>query len=266
MEKETILKALDVIEDGVLIIDRDFVIVYANKSAKKLLRQDKVLGKHSYEAIWGRDGITGKTPAFISFDTHKVASAERAFEDGTCLSIQAYPFDENHIALTIWDVTNYVTLERRLESAGTDSVTGLRSSTVFNEDLEKELDRSKRAKSNMVLVMIDVGSVEGDSEVDNEKALKEIAAILTETARSYDLVYRFKGNIFGILMPHCPIEGARNTSERILEKLSKISGGATPSLGISTSEKAFTGRDVLRLAERALYVANHRGGNTIVVG
>ncbi len=266
MEKDAILRALDVIEDGLLIIDHDYVIEYANDPARKLLRKDKIVGLHSYEAIWDETEITGKTPSYISFDTHNIASAERTFDDGTCLNVRAYPLDQDHIILTIWDVTDYVTLQSRLEKSGTDSVTGLRGSNMFNEDLEKELDRAKRSKSNLALTLIELGAP-GDESVENdEELLRAGGKIIEQTARSYDIIYRFKGDIFGILMPHCPEEGARNTAERILENLKTEIKNANPSIGISTSANAFTGRDILRLAERALYVAQHRGGDNIVVG
>jgi len=266
MDRDAILRALDVIEDGLLIVDRDFIIEYVNEATKKLLRKDELIGLHSYEAIWDAKEITGKTPSFISFDTKSVAIGERTFDDGTCLSIHAHPLDDNHIILTIWDITDLVTLERRLESAGTDSVTGFRSGNIFTEDLEKELDRAKRSKSELALSLLEIGDFENANEESDEEILKQVSSIIEETARSYDLLYRFKTDTFGILMPHCPEEGARNTAQRILERLKAEIENVKPSIGISTSENAFTGRDILRLAERALYVAAHRGGDTIVIG
>lgn len=266
MNSDSLVRALDVIEDGLLIVNKDFIIEYANDPAKKLLRKENIVGMHSYKAIWDEIALTGKTPSFVAFDTHKMASAERTFDDGTCLNIRAYPLDEEHIILTIWDVTDYVTLQSRLEKSGTDPVTGLRGSNMFNEDLEKELDRAKRSKSNLSLCLIEIGtSGEGDIEGD-EEILRMAGSIIEQTARSYDILYRFKGDTFGVLMPHCPEEGSKNTAQRILDKLKTGIRDVRPSIGISTSENAFTGRDMLRLAERALYVAQHRGGDTIVVG
>lgn len=266
MNNDAIIKALDVIEDGLMIIDHDYVIEYANDPAKKLLRKEEVIGLHSYEAIWDEKIVTGRNPSYISFDTHKVASAERTFDDGTCLNVRAYPLDENHIILTIWDVTDYITLQSRLEMSGTDPVTGLRSSNSFNEDLEKELDRAKRSRSNLALTLIELSAIGEEQEANDDEILRAAGEIIADTARSYDITYRFKGDIFGVLMPHCPEEGAKNTAQRILDKLKADIKNANPSIGISTSENAFTGRDILRLAERALYVAQHRGGNAIVVG
>ena len=108
---EYIVKALDIIEDGLIIINQDYIIEYVNEPAKKLLRTDELIGKHSYEAIWGRSSMEGKSPSFMSFDTHEVASSERTFDDGTCLYVRSHPLDENHLVLTIWNVTDYVSLE-----------------------------------------------------------------------------------------------------------------------------------------------------------
>ncbi|RKZ28517.1 hypothetical protein DRQ36_10320 [bacterium] len=266
MEKEAILGALDVIEDGLLIADHEYIIEYANEPAKKLLRQDTLVGRHTYEAIWGREKMEGKSPSFISFDTNEGASGEKNFADGTCLSVRSYPVDENHVVITIWDVTDYVSLERRLEEGGTDPVTGLRAGNVFAEDLEKELDRAKRAKATLALTIVELGVGEDYSEDEVETLLKKAGKIIEDTARSYDIVYRFQGDNFGILMPHCETKGASNTAERILKNLTDNIECIRPSIGLSTSENAFTGRDIHRLAERAVYVAKHRGGNTIAVG
>ena len=266
MNSDALVRALDVIEDGLLIVNRDFVIEYANEPAKKLIRKDHIIGMQSYDAIWDAGMPSGKTPSFIAFDSQKMASAERTFDDGTCLNVRAYPLDDEHVILTIWDITDYVTLESRLEKSGTDPVTGFRGSNMFSEDLEKELDRAKRSKSSLSLCLIEIGtSGEGDVEGD-EEILRQASVIIEQTARSYDIPYRFKGDTFGVLMPHCPEEGSKNTAQRILDKLKAGIRNVQPSIGISTSENAFTGRDMLRLAERALYVAQHRGGNTIVVG
>ena len=264
---EHIIKALDVIEDGLIIINRDYIIEYANEPSKKLLRQENLVGRHSYEAIWGRESLMGKSPTFMTFDTKEIAGAERTFEDGTCLYVRAHPLDEDHTVLTIWDVTSYVSLENRLKKAGTDPVTGLRNSDSFREELEKELDRSKRARATLSLMLVELGSLENDTEEVRDKRLKKSAEIVIDTARSYDMIFRLRGDCFAILMPHCIEDAAKKTGERMLERIHKAIGdNIDVSIGISGSGSAFTGRDVIRLAERALYVAKHKGGNICVIG
>lgn len=266
MEKSKILEALDSIEDGLLIANRDFVIEYANNSARKLLRIENIEGKHTYEAIWGREKNEGKSPGFITFETGSTSSAEKTFDDGTCLNVRTYSLGDDHLAVTIWDITDYVSLEKRLQDSGNDPVTGLRSGNSFAKDLEKELDRAKRSRSGLALMILELGAGNSEGERNYEEILSEIAGILVDAARNYDLIYRFQSDTFGIIMPHCPIEGATKTTERILNSIRKKFADVRPSIGISSSETAFTGRDILRLAERALYVAKHRGGDTYVVG
>ena len=266
MPVEPILKALDIIDDGLIIVNRDYIIEYANDPARRLLRIDQLVGKHSYEGIWGRGEIAGTSPSFMTFDTDEVASAERTFSDGTCLLVRSYPLDQQHLVLTVWDVTDYVSLERRLEESGNDPVTGLRASKHFSEELEKEFDRAKRTKSGLAFTLLEIGVSSKINEEDHEDLLKSVSEILVDTARSYDLVYRLHSDTFGIIMPHCNTDAAKKTGERILERIHNEVGQIDVSLGISGSKNAFTGRDIIRLAERALYVAKHRGGNDVVVG
>ena len=264
---EKIFEALDIIDDGLLIVDTDYTIVYANIPARKLLRKENLVGMHSFEAIWDRKTSEGKYPSFISFDTHEVASAEKTFSDGTCLFVKSYPLDDEHLVLTIWDVTDYVSLERRLEkNSGTDPVTNLKNGTFFREDLEKELDREKRTNSNMALMLLEINDIEVDTEDEYEELLRFVAEIIVDTARSYDIPYRLHGDTFAVQMPHCSPDGAKKTGDRVLEKILSKYNNLNISVGIGSSESAFTGRDVVRLAERALYVAKHRGGNDSVIG
>ncbi|HHS49645.1 MAG TPA: sensor domain-containing diguanylate cyclase [candidate division Zixibacteria bacterium] len=264
--KEQIIKALDVIQDGLLIVNHDYVIEYANEPAKKLLRTDALLGKHSFEAIWGRTALEGKSPSFVTFETHKISSAERTFEDGTCLFIRAHPLDDDHVIITIWDISDYVSLENRLKRAGADPITGLRTGDSFREELEKELDRSNRTNSTLSLMMIEIDSIIGDSEEIHEQLLKKIADIITEAARNYDIAFRLHGDTFAVIMPHCPEDAAKKTGEKILGLIHTAIPNTDVTIGIGGSTSALTGRDMIRLAERALYVAKHRGGNACVIG
>ncbi len=263
---EHIVKALDIIEDGLLIVNKDYQIEYCNKPAQKLLRQDSLLGKQSYEAIWGRKTMEGKSPSFMSFETDEVASAERIFEDGTCLLVRSHPLDKNHLVLTIWDVSDYISLENRLKRSGNDPTTNFRTNSSFGEELEKELDRSKRTRSNLVLTLIEIGFPVVESEDTHTQLLKDISDIIVTTARNYDMIFRLHGDTFAVIMPHCVEDAAKKTNERMLEIIRKSIGNINVSIGISGSASAFTGRDVIRLAERALYVAKHKGGNTSVIG
>ncbi len=263
---DKIMKALDIIEDGLLIVNKDYVIEYANAPAKRLLRQDEVVGKHSYEAIWGRAALEGKSPSFITFTTHEVSSAERTFDDGVCLYIRSHPLDDEHIVLTVWDVSDYVSLENRLKKAGTDPVTNLRNSDGFREELEKELDRAKRTNSSLTLMLIELDSLEGDSGESHEQLLAKFSEIVIDTARSYDIIFRLHGDTFAIIMPHCSEDAAKKTGERLLQRAQRTIGNICTTIGIGGSTSAFTGRDMVRLAERAMFVAKHRGGNTCVIG
>ncbi|MCK5833908.1 sensor domain-containing diguanylate cyclase [bacterium] len=263
---EHIVKALDIIEDGLLIVNRDYIIEFINEPAKKLLRSEELIGKTSYEAIWGRANLEGRSPSFMSFETHEVASAERTFDDGTCLFVRSYPLDDDHLVITVWDVSDYVSLENRLKKSGTDPVTGLRNSDGFREELEKELDRSKRTDTDVTLMFISIDSIPGDTEETHESHLMKIAEIIIDTARSYDLIFRLHSDTFAVLMPHCTEDAAKKTAERLLRRIHNAIGEINSCIGIGGSASAFTGRDMVRLAERALYVAKHRGGNTCVIG
>lgn len=102
--------------------------------------------------------------------------------------------------------------------------------------------------------------------------LKDAAGEIRRVCRDTDIVGRYGGDEFGILLPELDLASCRKIAERLrksIEDLRPEGQPITASIGIghiSASEAAYCGSDILRRAEDALRTAKDKGGNRVEPG
>jgi diguanylate cyclase (GGDEF)-like protein len=156
------------------------------------------------------------------------------------------------------------------KQAVTDPLTGLGNSRRFREALAAELKRSDRTGRAFSLVFVDVDDFKelNDSlgHVEADYTLAAIGRALASQLRGSDLVCRWGGDEFIILLPETERDEAGVLAERLRAEVEKGAkcGGATISLGVACYPA--DGRDYDSLvanADRALYSSKHRGKNVV---
>jgi len=172
----------------------------------------------------------------------------------------------------------YRELEKSQEEAQTDSLTGLINRRGLEKRFELERIRAKQNNLPFSIIMVDIdhfkkvndtfGHLVGDS------LLRGISKILTNQLRRNDIAARYGGEEFLILLPETDLLGASAVAEKIQKGLStkewklKTSGQSmgciTVSMGISVYAMDETGKDVIKRADDALYMAKNTGRNKIV--
>jgi diguanylate cyclase (GGDEF)-like protein len=159
----------------------------------------------------------------------------------------------------------------------TDPLTGMLNRRYLIERLDEELKRSKRQDYSMSFMMIDID----DFKVYNDRnghqagdlALEMTAQCLKSALRSADVASRYGGEEFCILLPQTTIQEATAIAERIRRRVLRMRfphgksqplGAVTVSIGLSSySEGIETPEAVIEVADRALYLAKHRGKNRV---
>lgn len=168
-------------------------------------------------------------------------------------------------------------LEQTEALAYRDELTGLRNFRFFREFLRREIARSDRYGDPLSLVVVDVDDFKGYNDSHGHeagnRALAQIAELLTESVRSVDLVARYGGEEFVVVVPSTPKTGARTLAEEARRRIEKAfeehgrewSGGAlTASLGVATyPADGADGPELMRNADRALYLAKSQGKNQV---
>jgi diguanylate cyclase (GGDEF)-like protein/PAS domain S-box-containing protein len=190
---------------------------------------------------------------------------------------------------TIRDISERKRSEQQLQEAYravealalTDGLTGLANRRKFDQYLTTEWRRSMRDRQPLSLLMLDVdlfkpyndtyGHQRGDS------CLKQIAeACMDVVSRPGDLVARFGGEEFIVILPNTESEGAMQVANEICEALRSRRlphsgspfGIVTISIGCATMIPEF-GRhapDLIAIADHALYEAKHDGRNQVCIG
>ncbi|WP_028102918.1 diguanylate cyclase [Pseudoduganella violaceinigra] len=164
--------------------------------------------------------------------------------------------------------------------AALDPLTGIANRRRFDETLELEWQRGQREKTPLSLLMVDVDHFKhyNDSygHPAGDLALKKVAAVLTENLkRPADLVTRYGGEEFALILPETDNAGAVSVAQacqRQLEKLeienarAKPYGVLTMSVGVCTvvPQRQSSWGELVAEADRALYAAKAEGRNRIV--
>jgi diguanylate cyclase (GGDEF)-like protein len=129
----------------------------------------------------------------------------------------------------------YLRSLRRIASI--DSLTGLYNRRVFSRFLEKEVARIKRSGGVFSLMMIDIDKFKGINDLygheTGDAVLKEVSAMLSGLTRASDLVCRFGGDEFIILLPESNVKEAEILKERIFASLAQRNSSASFALGLS---------------------------------
>lgn len=160
--------------------------------------------------------------------------------------------------------------------AATDGLTLLFNRRYFDQILQREADRRNRYKLPLSIAMLDIDHFKlindtyGHEAGDN--ALKQIAAIITECARTADIVARYGGEEFVIVLPQTDAESATVFAERVrsaienadFDLLNNVKAKLTVSLGIAgvqATDDAVSAQSLIAKADRALYQAKEMGRN-----
>lgn len=165
----------------------------------------------------------------------------------------------------------------RLERlAVTDGLTGLFNHRRFQEALHSELLRCERHKRPLAVLMLDVDFFKkvNDSmgHPAGDELLRRLAEVLGADLRQTDLISRYGGEEFAVLLPETTKAEAMQVAERMRESVElKINEGTrwtqriTVSVGVATfPEDGATAETVLEAADQALYVAKRQGRNKVV--
>ena len=157
-----------------------------------------------------------------------------------------------------------------------DPLTGLYNRRFLEAALEQELHRSGRHHTGLGVIMADIDKFKSFNDSFGHTAgdivLKEVGALLRRSVRTEDIVCRYGGEEFLIVLPDSSLESVRERAEAIRDAIAKLElqhaghalGKITGSFGISFSQDGVLTPDILlRFADEALYESKRRGCNCV---
>jgi diguanylate cyclase (GGDEF)-like protein len=180
-------------------------------------------------------------------------------------------------ALTSQLIAALATANARLSDLSQhDELTGLYNRRYVMQRLESELLRARRVPSAVTVAMVDLdGFKRVNDEIGHEAGdavLQAVAEALLAATRKTDVVARYGGDEFVIVLPSTDPEGARTVSQRMLEGSREAAHRVCPSIPVSASigttafEADDTPAEIIRRVDVQLYAAKRAGGDRITIG
>lgn len=171
---------------------------------------------------------------------------------------------------------SYGELRKFEEHARTDALTGLSNRHAMEDEFEREISRCKQDDIPVSLIMIDIDNFKVFNDqfghVAGDRALSAVASILKHQFRPRDILVRYGGDEFAILLPEVDEASAIQVAERVRVAVCGKTGDGSDSLiripveismGVAQLEKKGSLQGLLRAADKALYRAKHAGRNVV---
>jgi diguanylate cyclase (GGDEF)-like protein len=291
---------------GVFALNRDFRVLLWNRfmaDHSGQLSQD-VVGRNLFDCFpelprkWLEKKVQGvfllKNLAFTSWeqrpylfrfrhDRPVTGGVDHMFQSCTFLPMKNAAGEVTAVCITLLDATDtaiaYHELERTMttvrENSRRDGLTGMFNRRHFEERLSEEFYRSRRYGAPLALVMFDIDHFKRVNDVHGhlagDEVLRVLAGRVSAAVRMSDILGRYGGEEFGVILPQTDLAGARVVAGKLRElvcsqpvdyKDARLD--VTVSCGVAEAVAEYsTYEDVIRIADAALYRAKQEGRNRV---
>jgi diguanylate cyclase (GGDEF)-like protein len=161
-------------------------------------------------------------------------------------------------------------------AADMDLVTGVHNHRYLQERLRQEIARSARGHSPLAVLMLDLDKFKPVNDkhghANGDRVLHNIASTIKAHVRTSDIVARYGGDEFVVLMPDTPDEAAEHVSRRVvagvLQQTHEMSDRSRVTVGVSAGLAMYpsdgrTSAQLLQAADTAMYGAKRAGGRQV---
>ena len=156
-----------------------------------------------------------------------------------------------------------------------DSLTGLLNHTTTKEQIDIEISRAKRTTTPLTLVMLDIDRFKSVNDTHGhlagDRVIKGLSRLLQQRLRKTDIIGRYGGEEFAILLPDTGAHTAWRVVDEIRRGFSQLRHGAgenefhvTFSAGLATFPECENAATLIAAADKALYAAKNAGRDRVV--
>jgi two-component system cell cycle response regulator len=254
----------------------------------RIAEGDTVIGRSTDADVWvDDDGVSRQHARLVSENSvvtlldlgsrnGTFCNGERVekkvLEDGDKIQIGS----ETVLRFSVQDSLDEAMQRNLYESSTHDGLTGIHNKRFLQESLRKEFAHASRHRQPLSLLMMDIDHFKELNDTfghpAGDFALVQLARKLIEATRNEDLLARFGGEEFVLMLRECPHDRALNIAERLRRLVEKMDltfnhqGMAiTVSIGVATLGDGPINSDsaLLEAADKALYAAKLAGRNRV---
>lgn len=178
----------------------------------------------------------------------------------------------NQVALAIYNAQVFSQLEHL---SITDGLTGIYNHRYFQDRLGEEIKRSNQRKNSFALLLIDVDNfkIYNDTfgHLLGDQLLIDLSQLIIKNVRNFDIVTRYGGEEFAVILLECKKDEAISIAERIRNAIEENKfydnqkGPVTISIGLSMFPEEKSKHTLINNADKALYLAKKHGKNKVIV-
>ncbi len=191
------------------------------------------------------------------------------------LNISIYEYNGKHFILSLNDITALKSQSDLLQyQANHDSLTGIYNRQYFNDFLRKEINRATRYNHPFSIAMFDIDYFKNINDSYGhdigDEVLKNLSNLVKKYLRDTDILARWGGEEFMIVLAETPINEGFAKIEQLRELINNTSlvptlkDNVTVSFGITEFKEEDTKSELLKRVDIALYQAKNSGRNKVV--
>jgi diguanylate cyclase (GGDEF)-like protein len=307
-ELHWLMDMLQTIDVGLVVIDHNYSVQlwnsfmqnHSGRSPTAVIGKDLFRVFPDIEEDWFRRKADSvfllRTPAFTTWEQRPyvfrfknyrpiTGTAEFMYQNVTLIPLVSADGQIKHVGVIVYDVTDIAVNRTDLEIANakletlsrTDRLTQLNNRGYWEERLTEEFRRYQRTRSACSLIMFDIDHFKRVNDTYGHQAGDEVirttARVLRENVRTTDVVGRYGGEEFGVVLIDTPADSAMVLAERLRTKIEALTVRHeeqeiryTISLGIAqVCEETEHYKHWIECADQALYEAKHSGRNRSIV-
>jgi diguanylate cyclase (GGDEF)-like protein len=287
---------------GVLVLDAKLQLVFFNQfiAHRADLKLEQHQGKLIFDVFsdlpkaWLQRKLEAvlalQVPAFSSWEQRQYiiklphlrplsSDSQYMAQNCTILPLTAPDGQSQFICLLIEDATDAYVYQHQLQHSmsqlelanRTDGLTGVYNRRYWQQQLEYEVQRAGRYQHPMSLLLFDLDKFKQLNDQyghqGGDAVLVELSALIAGLLRDTDLLGRYGGEEFGVVLPQTDLRGAMYVANRIclaVEQHQMHFNGQRISATVSIGVADYTGQsvdDIIQQADSALYSAKRRGRN-----
>ena len=256
-------------------LDINKIIILFDLEITPILNLDNVV----YRTPDNTEAVDAKGRHLVSYQLvlHEKNLGEITLIRRTRFSNKEQSFIEKSLVAVLSPLSNALEYQTAINAAQQDPLTGVYNRFAMESNFSREIELAKRNQTPLSMIVLDVDFFKQVNDTHGHAigdcVLKHLTACVKECARTSDMLFRYGGEEFILLLNNTDSTGTKQLAERIRQTVADtpcICKGQSISITVSMGISGFTENDThgsfFERADKALYEAKATGRNKVIFG